>query len=109
MADSTLRLLEVNFKNSFNLKDELFVFSNGKNLTKYNLGKKLKELDPNALPHGLRKGGAQDAIQSGVPLPTIMAQADWRSVDTLNAYNLNTSKSAQIKTFKRFKKNRGLG
>ena len=42
--------------------------------------------DPKYTLHGFRKGGAIQATKDGIPISTIMKQADWKSGAMVNHY-----------------------
>ena len=87
----------------------IFIFKNGKildynklrNKTSY-LIKKLKLVNLDITPHGMRKGGAQDFIARGVPPALIMSQASWKSLSTLQLYIKNMSKKKSVDWFVRW-------
>ncbi len=86
------------------MKEPLFEFSTKEVLNYKSLQKKIKELDPNALPHGLRKGGAQCQISQGVPITTVMKQADWKNINTVRTYCDTIDRETQINTYKTAKR-----
>eukprot|EP01083_Nonionella_stella_P096691 271870_1 len=78
--------------------EQVFEFTDGSTLTYQRLLDFLK--GHGVLPHGMRKGGAQFQIETGVPLPSILKQGDWKSMQTLSNYNRNASKRTQVAIYR---------
>eukprot|EP01083_Nonionella_stella_P223692 796942_1 len=85
-----------------NMNDPLFEFTDTKVLNYPTLLKKLKQFG--YLPHGFRKGGAQYQVSKGVPIITVMKQADWRNVNTIRKYCDTVDRNTQIEAYRNAKK-----
>ncbi len=83
-----------------------YLVEQGRAFNKYQVGATLRKATVLAkvehkVSHSFRKGGAQYAVNKGVPRTAIQRQADWKSEKSLNRYYGNINRQESMKVWKK--------